>query len=116
MDSVRIRKSEVPGTGCANCKNTLTLTAQVTQARGVAITLEKVDDRRDSKGYGVMSTPSLVINSKSPRKNNLNILHLACERYAALQNTCVVPPSRRINAPRHDPDSPLGRVQLRNLG
>ena len=55
---------KVLGTGCANCKNTLALIAQVAQDKGVAVTLEKVEDLRQIMGYGVMSTPGVVIDGK----------------------------------------------------
>lgn len=54
----------VLGTGCANCKNTLALIAQVAQEKGVAVTLDKVEDLRQIMAYGVMSTPGVVINGK----------------------------------------------------
>jgi small redox-active disulfide protein 2 len=55
---------KVLGTGCANCKTTIALIEQVAQAQGVAIELEKVQELRDIMGYGVMSTPGVVINGK----------------------------------------------------
>jgi len=55
---------KVLGTGCANCKNTLSLIDQVAKAKGVAVTLTKVEELRDIMGYGVMSTPGVVINGK----------------------------------------------------
>ncbi len=55
---------KVLGTGCANCKNTLALIDQVAKAKDVAITLSKVEEMRDIIGYGVMSTPGVVINGK----------------------------------------------------
>ncbi len=55
---------KVLGTGCANCKNTLSLIEQVAKDKGVAITLNKVEDIKDIMGYGVMSTPGVVINGK----------------------------------------------------
>jgi len=55
---------KVLGTGCTNCKNTIALIEQVAQARGVAVTLEKVQELRDIMTYGVMSTPGVVINGK----------------------------------------------------
>ncbi len=55
---------KVLGTGCANCKNTLALIDQVAQAKSVAVTLSKVEDLRDIMGYGVMSTPGVVIEGK----------------------------------------------------
>ena len=55
---------KVLGTGCANCKATIALIEQIAQAKGVAVTLEKVEELRDIMGYGVMSTPGVVINGK----------------------------------------------------
>ena len=55
---------KVLGTGCSNCKNTIALIEQVALAHGVAVTLEKVQELRDIMGYGVMSTPGVVINGK----------------------------------------------------
>ena len=42
---------KVLGTGCANCKNTLNLIDQVAKAKGVAVTLTKVEELRDIMGY-----------------------------------------------------------------
>jgi small redox-active disulfide protein 2 len=55
---------KVLGTGCANCKNTITLIEQVAAAKSVAVTLSKVEELRDIMGYGVMSTPGVVIDGK----------------------------------------------------
>ena len=55
---------KVLGTGCANCKNTIALIDQVAVAKGVTVKLEKVEELRDIMGYGVMSTPGVVINGK----------------------------------------------------
>jgi small redox-active disulfide protein 2 len=55
---------KVLGTGCANCKNTLSLLSDVAKAKGVEVTLTKVEELRDIMGYGVMSTPGVVINGK----------------------------------------------------
>ncbi len=53
---------KILGTGCANCKNTLALVEQVAREKGVAIKLEKVKDLPAIMGYGVMSTPGVVID------------------------------------------------------
>lgn len=53
---------KVLGTGCANCKTTVALIDQVAKAKGVPITLQKVEELRDIMGYGVMSTPGVVID------------------------------------------------------
>ncbi|MEO5692413.1 MAG: thioredoxin family protein [Usitatibacter sp.] len=55
---------KVLGTGCANCKATIALIDQIAKTRGVSITLEKVEELRDIMGYGVMSTPGVVIDGK----------------------------------------------------
>ena len=55
---------KVLGTGCSNCKNTIALIDQVAKAKGVTVKLEKVEELRDIMGYGVMSTPGVVINGK----------------------------------------------------
>ena len=55
---------KVLGTGCANCKRTIQLIEQVARAKGVRVTLGKVEDIRDIMGYGVMSTPGVVIDGK----------------------------------------------------
>ena len=55
---------KVLGSGCANCKTTLKLIEEVAQARGVAVNLEKVEDMTAILGYGVMSTPGVVVDGK----------------------------------------------------
>lgn len=55
---------KVLGTGCANCKATITLIGQIAQAKGVTVKLEKVEELRDIMAYGVMSTPGVVIDGK----------------------------------------------------
>lgn len=55
---------KVLGSGCTNCKNTIALIEQVAQAKGVTVAVEKVQDMRDIVGYGVMSTPGVVIDGK----------------------------------------------------
>lgn len=55
---------KVLGTGCANCKNTIAVIDQVAKAKGITVNLEKVEELRDIMGYGVMSTPGVVINGK----------------------------------------------------
>ncbi len=55
---------KVLGTGCANCKTTVALIEQVARAKGVPVTLEKVEELREIMGYGGKSTPGVVINGK----------------------------------------------------
>jgi small redox-active disulfide protein 2 len=55
---------KVLGTGCANCKSTLKLIEEAAKAKGVDVRLEKVEDLKAIMGYGVMSTPGVVIDGK----------------------------------------------------
>lgn len=55
---------KVLGTGCANCRNTIALIEQVAKDKGVPVTLAKVEELREIMGYGVMSTPGVVIDGK----------------------------------------------------
>ncbi len=55
---------KVLGTGCANCRNTIALIEQVAREKGVAMTLAKVEELREIMGYGVMSTPGVVIDGQ----------------------------------------------------
>lgn len=55
---------KVLGTGCANCRNTIALVEAVAREKGAEITLEKVEDLPAIMGYGVMSTPGVVIDGK----------------------------------------------------
>lgn len=59
-----MKEIKVLGSGCANCRTTLKLIEEIAQARGVAVNLEKVDDMAAILGYGVMSTPGVVIDGK----------------------------------------------------
>lgn len=55
---------KVLGSGCANCNTTLKLIEEVAQVRGVEVKLEKVEDMAAILGYGVMSTPGVVVDGK----------------------------------------------------
>jgi len=55
---------KVLGSGCANCKATVALIEQVAKDKGAPITLSKVEEMREIVGYGVMSTPGVVIDGK----------------------------------------------------
>ena len=59
-----MKEIKVLGSGCANCRTTVALIEQVAQARGVAVSLQKVEELREIMGYGVMSTPGVVIDGK----------------------------------------------------
>jgi small redox-active disulfide protein 2 len=59
-----MKNIKVLGTGCANCKTTLKLIEDAAAAKGVVVQLEKVEDLQAIMGYGVMSTPGVVIDGK----------------------------------------------------
>ena len=59
-----MKNIKVLGSGCANFKTTLKLIEEVAQARGVSVNLEKIEDMAAILGYGVMSTPGVVIDGK----------------------------------------------------
>jgi small redox-active disulfide protein 2 len=55
---------KVLGAGCANCDTTAKLIQQAADAKGLEIQLEKVSDMGQILGYGVMSTPGVVIDEQ----------------------------------------------------
>jgi small redox-active disulfide protein 2 len=55
---------KILGSGCAKCKTTAALIDEIAKAKGVPIKLDKVEDMREIAGYGVMSTPGVVIDGK----------------------------------------------------
>lgn len=59
-----MKNIKVLGTGCAKCKSTIALIEEVAQRNGVEIALEKLEDIKDIMGYGVMSTPGVVIDGR----------------------------------------------------
>ena len=59
-----MKNVKVLGSGCAKCHTTVALVKQAAAAAGVAIELEKVEDMAAIVGYGVMSTPAVVVDGK----------------------------------------------------
>jgi small redox-active disulfide protein 2 len=59
-----MKRIEVLGTGCRNCNATFDLIRAVADAKGVEIDLAKVEDMGAILGYGVMSTPGVVIDGR----------------------------------------------------
>jgi small redox-active disulfide protein 2 len=55
---------KVLGTGCANCKSTMALIETAAKEKGVEVDVIKVEDLQEIMGYGVMSTPGVVIDEK----------------------------------------------------
>jgi len=59
-----MKNIKVLGSGCRNCTTTYDLIATVAKDMGVDIELEKVEDIGQIMGYGVMSTPGVVIDGQ----------------------------------------------------
>jgi small redox-active disulfide protein 2 len=53
---------KVLGPGCTNCRNLERATREALADLGLEATIEKVEDYPTIAGYGVMSTPALVID------------------------------------------------------
>ncbi|HEA25923.1 MAG TPA: thioredoxin family protein [Ectothiorhodospiraceae bacterium] len=59
-----MKNIKVLGTGCAKCKATLKLIEARANTQGVELELEKIEELSEIMGYGVMSTPGVVIDGK----------------------------------------------------
>ena len=59
-----MKSFKVLGSGCKNCVNTAKLIEEKAQTLGIAIEIEKVTDMATILGYGVMSTPGVVLDGK----------------------------------------------------
>ena len=55
---------KILGPGCRNCKNLERATREALDELGMEATVEKVADYAAIVGYGVMSTPGLVVDEK----------------------------------------------------
>jgi small redox-active disulfide protein 2 len=55
---------KILGPGCTNCMNLERATRQALEQLGLDATVEKVEDYPTILGYGVMSTPGLVVDEK----------------------------------------------------
>lgn len=55
---------KVLGPGCANCVALERATRQAIEALGMTAEIEKITDFPSIAGYGVMSTPALVIDEQ----------------------------------------------------
>ena len=59
-----LKHIKVLGSGCKNCETTARLISIAAEQAGVEIELEKVTDIAEIMGYGVMSTPGVVVDGK----------------------------------------------------
>jgi len=57
-------KIQVLGPGCAKCKVLFDHTEQAAKELGLAYEIEKVTDISAIMGYGVMTTPALVVDGE----------------------------------------------------
>jgi small redox-active disulfide protein 2 len=55
---------KVLGSGCSKCVATAKLIEDIAKTKGVEVNVEKVTDLTQILGYGVMSTPGVVIDDK----------------------------------------------------
>ncbi len=55
---------KVLGSGCKKCQQTAENIQQIADEMGQEITLEKVTDTAEIMGYGVMSTPGVVVEEQ----------------------------------------------------
>ena len=62
---------KVLGTGCAKCKATADLITRVAAGAGKVVQIEKIEDMRQIVGFGVMSTPAVVVGGKVVHKGSV---------------------------------------------
>ncbi|HEY0635830.1 MAG TPA: thioredoxin family protein [Gammaproteobacteria bacterium] len=59
-----MKQIKILGSGCRNCQTTYELISKTAAELAVSVQLEKVEDIGQIMGYGVMSTPGVVIDGK----------------------------------------------------
>jgi small redox-active disulfide protein 2 len=59
-----MKQIKVLGSGCRNCEITASTIVKAAEQAGVEIALEKVTDIAEIMGYGVISTPGVVIDGQ----------------------------------------------------
>ena len=57
-------KIQILGTGCAKCNALTMATEQAAQSLGLQYELEKVTDLKRIMSFGVMTTPTLVVDGQ----------------------------------------------------
>ncbi len=69
---------KILGPGCKKCEKTAKLVQQAIDEKGIAATVEKVTDMMQIAGFGVVSTPAVVVDGqvkgvgKVPSKSDIN--------------------------------------------
>lgn len=59
-----MKEFKVLGSGCAKCLATAKMIEDFAREKRVEITVEKVTDIAQIMGYGIMSTPGVVVDGK----------------------------------------------------
>jgi small redox-active disulfide protein 2 len=59
-----MKQLQVLGTGCPKCQKLAQAAEQAARELGIEFTLEKVTDINDILGFGVMTTPALVVDGE----------------------------------------------------
>ncbi len=55
---------KVCGPGCAKCNETERLVKEAAEEAGIKAAIEKITDFNDIAGYGIFSTPAVVIDGQ----------------------------------------------------
>jgi small redox-active disulfide protein 2 len=59
-----MKKLQILGTGCAKCKKLAENTEAAAKEAGLDYEMVKVTELREIMGFGVMTTPALVVDGK----------------------------------------------------
>ena len=59
-----MRKIQILGTGCAKCEKLAKHAREAADNLGLEYEMEKVTELNDIMGFGVMTTPALVVDGK----------------------------------------------------
>lgn len=66
-----MKSIKILGTGCKKCSDTYDLVNKVVAAKGIEAEVTKVEDLKSIIGYGVMTTPAVVIDEKVVSKGKV---------------------------------------------